>query len=538
MVRLRIPFVVLLLGASLGAASQQSQPQPQQPVFRSGIDVVAVDLLVVDKDGHPIPDLKPEDFTVTVDGKPRRNASVEFLAHYDRFATAPDRTAIPNLRPEDRVMMRAEYSSNTKSPPGRLFVLVVDAGNMTRGGGRGAMEAAGQFVQKLAPNDLVALVSLPAGVTVDFTADRLAIKSALIQIVGGGAIKYLSNVNISLGEVFSLVTGSQPRLWDEAVRMECTWARSESEAENCRATLEADARSKFHTARTSAASSERSLEVLIRRLSIIEGQKHMVFIGQALVTGSSYGYLDGLADLKWLGELAQAARVNMYVVHLDRAFLEAFGVVERFPSRTPLEDARLLNDGIAEIAGQAGGAYFNLTTSFDPTFDRIARETSASYLVAFEPTDVDRDGKSSRTMGSSGMRGARTAAGSPGRRPRSGIARRGSTCSGGGALSPMRRGAKGTWGRWQQQSWACSGCLARRAPRARPSRVSARCCRQRTTALAPPGSRPPLPRGPRAMPSRGSRRSGTSGVMSRSRVLKAPVRAPARPGSSPTKVRS
>jgi VWFA-related protein len=274
-----------------------------------------------------------------------------------------------------------------------LFVLVVDSGNMTRGGGRGAMEAAGQFVQKLAPNDLVALVSLPAGVTVDFTADRLAIKSALLQVVGGGASKYLSNVNVSLGEAFSLVTGSQRRLWDEAVRMECNWTRSESEEENCRTTLEADARSKFHTARTAAESSERSLEILIRRLSLIEGQKHMIFIGQALVTGSSYGYLDGLADLKWLGERVQAARVNTYVLHLDRAFLEAFDVLERFPSRTPLEDARLLNDGLAEIAGQAGGAYFSLTTSFDPTFDRIARETAASYLVAFEPTDADRDGK-------------------------------------------------------------------------------------------------------------------------------------------------
>ncbi len=386
MYSLRAMLVVALLGASLGAA-------PQQPVFRSGIDVVAVDVLVVDKNGHPIPGLKPDDFTVTVDGKPRRITSVEFLSHDDRDASPPDRTAIPNLRPDARVMRRADYSSNTKSAPGRLFVLVVDAGNMTRGGGRGAMQAAGQFVQNLAPNDLVALVSLPAGVTVDFTADRPAIRSALLRIVGGGANKYLSNVNLSLGEAFSFVTGSQRRLWDQAIQEECTWARSESELENCRTTLQADARSKFFAARTAAESSERSLEILIRRLSIIDGQKHVIFIGEGLVTGSSYGYLDGIADLAWLGGLVQTARVNLYVLHLDRAFLEAFNVQERFPTRTPLEDARLLNDGLAEMAGQAGGAYFNLTTALDPTFERIARETSASYLVTFEPSDADRDGK-------------------------------------------------------------------------------------------------------------------------------------------------
>jgi VWFA-related protein len=390
----RAAFAFFLLSAAVGAAPQsQTEPQSQQPVFRSGVDLVTVDVLVVDKDGHPIPELKAEDFTITVDGKPRRIASVEFMSHFDRFATPPDRTQVPNIRQEDRVMMRAEYSSNTKSPPGRMFVLVVDSGNMTRGGGRGAMEAAGLFVQKLAPNDLVALVSLPAGVTVDFTADRLAIKNALLRIVGGGANQYLSNVNVSLGEAFSLVTGSQKRLWDEAVRMECNWTRTDNEYQNCEATLQADARSKFYSARTSAESSERSLEILIRRLALIEGQKHVIFIGQSLVTGSSYGLLEGISDLKWLGERVQAARVNMYVVHLDRAFLEAFDVKERFPTRTPLEDSRLLNDGLAEMAGQAGGGYFNLTTSFHATFDRIARETSASYVVTFEPTDADRDGK-------------------------------------------------------------------------------------------------------------------------------------------------
>ena len=395
--RATLAFVVLGTAVGLAAQSQpqsQTQTPTQQPVFRSGVDLVTVDVLVVDKDSRPIPELKAEDFNVTVDGKARRITSVEHLTHYDRFATAPDRTQVPNLRREDRVMMRAEYSSNTKSPPGRMFVLVVDSGNMTRGGGRGAMEAAGQFVQKLAPNDLVALVALPAGVTVDFTADRLAIKNALIKIVGGGANRYLSNTNISLAESFSFVTKNQARLWDEAVRLECVWARDQSEYQNCRSTLEADARAKFDAARSSAEMSERSLEVLIRRLSIIDGQKHVIFIGQNLVTGSSFGYLDGVADLKWLGDLAQAARLNFYVLHIDRAFLEAFDVTERFPSRTPFEDARLLNDGLGEIAGQSGGAYFNLITTLDPAFERIARETSASYVLTFEPTDADRDGKS------------------------------------------------------------------------------------------------------------------------------------------------
>jgi VWFA-related protein len=396
----RAVLAFLLFGVAIGAAPQaprqgqsQAQNQTQQPVFRSGVDLVTVDVLVVDRDGRPVPELKAEDFRVTVDGKPRRITSVEFRSHYDPLATPPDRTAVPNIRSEDRVMMRAEYSSNRTSPPGRMIVLVIDTGNMTRGEGRGALEAARQFVQRLAPNDLVALVSVPAGVTVDFTADRTTIRAALLKVVGGGASRYLSDLNVSLGEAFALVTGSQRRLWDQALREECVWARTDGEFEACRMALEADARAKFATARASAESSERALEIALRRLSLIDGQKHLIFIGQSLVTGSSYGLLDGVADLAWIGNLVHAARINLYVLHLDRAFLEAFDVKERFPTRTPLEDAHLLNDGLAELAGQSGGAYFNLTTAFDKTFERIARETSASYLLTFEPTEADRDGK-------------------------------------------------------------------------------------------------------------------------------------------------
>src|SRR5437762_1677212 len=58
-------------------SSEQPQQQPsagadaQQPVFRSGIDYVRVDVIVTDKNGNPAADLKPGDFDVTEDGKPQ-----------------------------------------------------------------------------------------------------------------------------------------------------------------------------------------------------------------------------------------------------------------------------------------------------------------------------------------------------------------------------------------------------------------------------------------------------------------------------------
>ena len=56
-------------------------PQAQAPVFKSGVELIAVDVSVVDKTGLPVRSLIADQFNVTVDGKPRRVISAEFVDH-------------------------------------------------------------------------------------------------------------------------------------------------------------------------------------------------------------------------------------------------------------------------------------------------------------------------------------------------------------------------------------------------------------------------------------------------------------------------
>ena len=63
-----------------GLAAQQAQePQPPRTTFKSNVDLVPVDVNVVDRDGRPVADLRVEDFTLAVDGKPRRIVSAQFI---------------------------------------------------------------------------------------------------------------------------------------------------------------------------------------------------------------------------------------------------------------------------------------------------------------------------------------------------------------------------------------------------------------------------------------------------------------------------
>ena len=51
----------------------------QRPTFRSGVEVILIDVNVVDRSHAPVDDLTPSDFVVSVDYKPRNVVSAQFL---------------------------------------------------------------------------------------------------------------------------------------------------------------------------------------------------------------------------------------------------------------------------------------------------------------------------------------------------------------------------------------------------------------------------------------------------------------------------
>src|SRR5262245_5412129 len=68
--RLPVSVVCALAGgALLTAAGLASQPQSQQPIFRSEIDVIRLDVSVLDDDRRPVRGLTAADFSVFEDGK-------------------------------------------------------------------------------------------------------------------------------------------------------------------------------------------------------------------------------------------------------------------------------------------------------------------------------------------------------------------------------------------------------------------------------------------------------------------------------------
>jgi VWFA-related protein len=160
---------VSALGALGLAATLLAQGQPaQQPTFRSGVDLIDVDVSVLDKDRRPVRGLTAADFTVFEDGKPR--PIVAFTPVDLPPRDLPAASWVDAIAPD--------VATNRYPPEGRLIVLMMDRFIATdqRPIARDIAEAA---ILQLRQGDLAAVVFATHGIPQNFTSDRALLLNAV-----------------------------------------------------------------------------------------------------------------------------------------------------------------------------------------------------------------------------------------------------------------------------------------------------------------------------------------------------------------------
>jgi VWFA-related protein len=375
------------------AATLVSAGAQQSPVFRSGVDLVTVDATVVDGTGQPIQGLTAADFALNVDGQPRRIVSVQYVSRgADPMRVAAAASDAPPT---------ATASTNEAAADGRLVLVAVDQANIRRLEGRQALRAAERFIDSLGPADRTAVVAINYAGDIEFSKDREQAKRQLASLTGEHVPAIVQpTFNLGLTEALWIADGNKSRL-EVAVRRECGVSLGRVNADSsperaadtfpsrdpCPTQLEQEARAAAQQVRTQSSLSLSALADMIGRLKTIDGPKTVALLSEGLIAEPR------LVDLTALGAAAQEARVTIYVLQME---VPMFDVTTQVISPTMVEDAQLRADGLARLAGSAGGALFRLAGSDAGPFTRILRELSGYYLLAFEATDADRDGKPHR----------------------------------------------------------------------------------------------------------------------------------------------
>ncbi|TAK14863.1 MAG: VWA domain-containing protein, partial [Acidobacteria bacterium] len=142
-------FLVLTAAVSL-AARQSSTSQPQQrPTFRSGTNLVLVDVYPM-KDGRILQNLEQTDFEVFEDGKPQKVENFQFIKVEGRAPEAEKRD--PNTQEEGNEL--------AADPKNRVFVVYLDTkGVSIEGAYRSRRPLVEMLNRIMAPNDLFGVVT-------------------------------------------------------------------------------------------------------------------------------------------------------------------------------------------------------------------------------------------------------------------------------------------------------------------------------------------------------------------------------------------
>jgi VWFA-related protein len=374
-----------------GMEGPRAQPS-QRPVFRSGREVVSIDVVVRDRDGNIVRGLTQADFEIREDGRPQdviaftfqeitqqplgaAEKPAELLAGVEARMAEPARTTTSAASPEPSAPLTSEATAGR-----RLIVLLFDVSSMQPEDVQRAIDSARKYVaEQMSVADLVAIatVSSTLDVLTDFTGERGRVDGALTRLA------YAEGLATEAPAASTAAT-------DEAA------AAAEEPA-----TTEASELAVFNNDVRL-----RALRTLSEALAPIEQKKAIVYFSAGMQRSGQ----DNLVELRAAINAAIRAHVAIYPIDIrgllavvpggdarqasgrGQGMFSGRGVSQQFSQLASSQDT------LTSLAGDTGGRAFTDTNEFSDAFARVQRDMSAYYLLGYTSTNATRDGRFRRVQ--------------------------------------------------------------------------------------------------------------------------------------------
>lgn len=161
------------------SSPQSPQPQDQPPAFRTGVNYVRVDVIVSDKNGNPVGDLKEGDFEVLEDNKPQKIESIKLIKlDGGRLDAAKE--------PPKPIHTDYDEESEAARDDVRLFGIFLDDYHVRKGTSLSVRNPLSRFIDtQIGPSDMVGVMyPLESTAGVRFTRNHDAVMKGLQQFIG------------------------------------------------------------------------------------------------------------------------------------------------------------------------------------------------------------------------------------------------------------------------------------------------------------------------------------------------------------------
>ncbi|HEV8429836.1 MAG TPA: VWA domain-containing protein [Pyrinomonadaceae bacterium] len=382
---LMLLFLLTLGSATMAQTSPTPTPTPRlrDDVVRTYTELVQTDVMVFDKQGKFINGLKPEDFELRVDGKPRQ------LQAFEQITAGSDEES-------QLAAARGATTVNLKRPVpldrGRIVFFYVDDFHMDLSGLSSAKKLINAFIDKeMGQNDQVAIASATGqiGFLQQLTTDRMILRRALDRLTPRTySVRDFEQPAMSdyqallidrldrqvfdyfVAETVRLNPGMRPDQAGNIVRGRAFQIQSQSAHFNQNTLL--------------------ALESLVKGARNLPGRKVLFFLSGGFFVENRQG--DAITKMRQITSAAAKSGVVIYSMDTrglvgslqdastDRPF-DPFGQL----SLSEHGELTASQDGLNALAADTGGkAVFN-TNDLRKGLAPAIKETSTYYLLAWRP---------------------------------------------------------------------------------------------------------------------------------------------------------
>jgi VWFA-related protein len=356
------------------APSQPPPPQSQQPTFRVRVDYVEVDVVVTDRQGNLVRDLKKEDFQVLEDGKAQ---SISTFTQVDIPVERADRPLFAESPIEPDV------KTNERPFDGRVYVMVIDDLHTRFGRSVRVKAAAKQFIERrLGANDLMAIIHTagPSDANQEFTSNKRLLLAAVDKTNGRKLDSATANKTREYNNTRDLRQQGDPLNDPED-------AERGFNARNALDTLRnvAEWFGSVHGRRKAILFVSEGIDYDIYDMIASNGSNHQ----------SASLVMDATRDA-----IAAATRSNVAIYGIDPRGLTDLGdesiEIGSFPDDTSLgigtgslfNEVRLSQDSLRVLSDETGGFAVVNKNDYTTAYQRIVEDNSTYYVLAYYPPDA------------------------------------------------------------------------------------------------------------------------------------------------------
>jgi len=387
----RIALAAVVTAALQAQAPPRHQeppvPPPLQapPVFRTGTELVRLDVRIVGEDGRPVSDISVDEVDVFEGGERRPVLLFQRVVQpVGTYADVAQRT------------IASEVSTNQGAPRGNVYVLVFDLLHITPGNEQRARQAAERFLRtRLRPGDRVALHGLPGpGPQIEFTPDRARAIAGLALVRGSRSEMASGSMgSIRVSDAYEITRGNQevldkyvnrttdsPGSTDAPATAERQSPRGERDPKVLRGVITEDARSFVRVADAESRQFLQSLVGVVDALRDLDGRKSVILFSEGFEIDNVRSEVEEVA--------AAAARSYSVIYAVDLNVRVTASPSQEVPTDAAIGGAILSRlESVGSLASETDGELFtDAGTRTDRVLERISEAAQDYYLVGFEPS--------------------------------------------------------------------------------------------------------------------------------------------------------